>query len=137
MSFKDEYQKEKDPSIKRIAEFLMKRANEDKFVAASLENEKKSLSGCYDYIKSVARKKAVKGCAVLEDSEVFYLAQHYYQESDDDLKNEKDVEIESVEKPVSLTVTKKPAKQSHKIKSNKKALEVDEKLKESGQLSLF
>lgn len=74
-------------------------------------NEEKSMSQMYDYIKNEARKQAKNGVAVIEDSVVYGLAIHYFDESNEDLglnkkevpkieKPKKDtVEIEKVEKP--------------------------------------
>ncbi len=137
MKFEQELEKTKNPAIKRIAEFLIQRANEDKFVAATLENDKKSLSGCYDYIESIARKKEKNGCAVLEDGEVFYLAQHYYQESDDDLKKETNLEIKAIVPAATQINDTQPVNKPKRRKNNKKSQTEDELIKESGQLSLF
>ena len=40
----------------------------------------KGLSDCMSYVKSQARSKAVNGCAVLTDQEVFGMAVHYFEE---------------------------------------------------------
>ena len=40
----------------------------------------KGLSDCMSYVKSQAKSKAVNGCAVLTDQEVFGMAVHYFEE---------------------------------------------------------
>ena len=40
----------------------------------------KGLSDCMSYVKTQARSKAVNGCAVLTDQEVFGMAVHYFEE---------------------------------------------------------
>ena len=40
----------------------------------------KGLSDCMSYVKSQARSKAVNGCAILTDQEVFGMAVHYFEE---------------------------------------------------------
>ena len=40
----------------------------------------KTLAGCWQFIVSEAKKRAVKGCACIEDKEVFGWAIHYFEE---------------------------------------------------------
>lgn len=65
-------------------------------MAEKLKNPGKSIDGCCDYIFDVMRKRAEKERAgksavgmSAEPDEIFGLAVHYYDESDEDLKKEK------------------------------------------------
>lgn len=65
-------------------------------MAEKLKNHGKSIDGCCDYIFDVMRKRAEKERAgksavgmYAEPDEIFGLAVHYYDESDEDLKKEK------------------------------------------------
>jgi hypothetical protein len=65
-------------------------------MAEKLKNPGKSIDGCCDYIFDVMRKRAEKersGKSAVgmyaEPDEIFGLAVHYYDESDESLKSEK------------------------------------------------
>ena len=65
-------------------------------MAEKLKNPKKSIDGCCEYIFDVMRKRAEKArngkSAVglyADPNEIFGLAVHYYDETDESLKNEK------------------------------------------------
>jgi hypothetical protein len=65
-------------------------------MAEKLKNPGKSIDGCCDYIFDVMRKRAEKERAgksavgmYAEPDEIFGLAVHYYDESDESLKSEK------------------------------------------------
>ena len=74
-------QEQKDANIKKVAEYLMKREDLDgKFL-----NEEKNLIDMWNYIKKQAKEKAVNGCAVIEDEEVYGLAVHYFDETNEAL----------------------------------------------------
>lgn len=45
-----------------------------------MRNPKKTITDMFKYIENQARKQAVKGCAMVEDQEVFGWAVHYYDE---------------------------------------------------------
>ena len=47
--------------------------------AEKICNEKKSIEKSLKEVEKVARKKAVAGCAVLSDNEVFKIVREYYQ----------------------------------------------------------
>ena len=71
----------KDQNIKKVAEYLINREDmNDKFL-----NEEKNLTDMWSYIKDQAREKAVNGCAVLEDQDVYNLAVHYFDETNEAL----------------------------------------------------
>ena len=76
----------------------------------------KGLSDCMSYVKSQAKSKAVNGCAVLTDQEVFGMAVHYFEE--DSIKKgatpsapkvkteQKQIEKPKVEKPKAPVIAK-------------------------------
>ena len=49
-------------------------------LAERINNGKKTLSQCWNYITSEAKKQAVQGCACIEDSTVFGWAIHFFEE---------------------------------------------------------
>lgn len=49
-------------------------------LAEKINNGKKTLQGCWKYIIGEAKKKAIEGCACIEDREVFGWATHYFWE---------------------------------------------------------
>lgn len=74
-------QEQKDTNIKKVAEYLINREDlNEKFL-----NEEKNLTDMWDYIKKQAKEKAINGCAVIEDEEVYGLAVHYFDETNETL----------------------------------------------------
>lgn len=60
---------------------MERRANEgDTKVADALQSKDKSIHACFEYVKAQAKKKAVAGCAMIEDTQVYAWAHHYYIE---------------------------------------------------------
>ncbi len=71
----------KDQNIKKVAEYLINREDmNDKFL-----NEEKNLTDMWEFIRDKAREKAINGCAVLEDQDVYNLAVHYFDETNEAL----------------------------------------------------
>lgn len=71
----------KDQNIKKVAEYLINREDmNDKFL-----NEEKNLTDMWEYIRDKAREKAINGCAMLEDQDVYNLAVHYFDETNEAL----------------------------------------------------
>lgn len=71
----------KDQNIKKVAEYLINREDmNDKFL-----NEEKNLTDMWEFIRDKAREKAINGCAVLEDQDVYNLAVHYFDETNEEL----------------------------------------------------
>lgn len=71
-----------NPWIKRIGNYLLSRED----LASKLNNPKKSLKECFDYILIEISKKATKEDGVAwacgDDEEIYSLAVHYFDESD-------------------------------------------------------
>lgn len=86
MTFEEELQAEKNPSIIKIGQYLQERAKDDRSIARNLEKEKKSLKECWKYILGEAYKNVFKeggvGSSYIEPDEVCGLAVHYYDEDE-------------------------------------------------------
>lgn len=76
--FEDEYKNVKDKNLKLICDYLLGRED----MQEKLNNPNKSIEKMFSYIRSQAKKKAVNGCAVISDTEVFGWAVHYYDEEE-------------------------------------------------------
>jgi hypothetical protein len=111
---------------KLIAAHLTKRINEDEGLAADVLKESKTFKGCFQYIQNNARKKAVGGCAAIEDSVVYEWAEDYYRKADEPKPAAK-----PTEKP------KKPAKKPSTAGGQTKKPVAKPESTGDGQLSLF
>lgn len=95
--------------VLKIVNYLLSREDmNDKYL-----NEEKSLGQMISFIKSEAQKSAEDGCAMLEDEEVYSLAIHYWDESNE-----------------TLGLNKKESK-------NNKARKITEEVKEESEDEIF
>lgn len=79
----------KDKPLLKIIDYLLTRNDmNDKYL-----NEEKNLSQMIQYIKAEAKKRAINGVAVIEDEEVYNLAIHYFDESNNNLKINNNVDL--------------------------------------------
>ena len=76
---REEIGKASDPYTKIVGEYVLKNIEVNKKTAELITEGKKSLEVSLKVVKAVARKKAVNGCAVMEDEEVFELVRKYYE----------------------------------------------------------
>lgn len=76
--FEDECKSVKDKNLKLICDYLLG----CKDMQEKLNNPKKSIDKMFNFVRSQAKKKAVNGCAVISDAEVFGWAVHYYDEEE-------------------------------------------------------
>lgn len=76
---REEIGKASDPYTKIVGEYVLKNIEVNKQTAELITEGKKSLEGSMKVVKAVAREKAVNGCAVMEDEEVFKLVRKYYE----------------------------------------------------------
>lgn len=76
--FEDECKNVKDTNLKLICDYLLGRED----MQEKLNNPNKSIGKMFSYVRSQAKKKAVNGCAVISDAEVFGWAVHYYDEEE-------------------------------------------------------
>ena len=72
-------QKNDNSYIQAIGDYLLKQVEINRDAAEKICNEKKSIQKSLKEVEKTARKKAVAGCAVLSDSEVFKIVREYYQ----------------------------------------------------------
>lgn len=63
-----------------IANYLIKRCEEDKYLENQILTTNKTLVGCIEYCKSQAKKQAENNVAMILDSEVFNWCVHYFLE---------------------------------------------------------
>ena len=86
MEFYEELEKEKNPAVIRIGNYLKKRAETDPSVKNNLNKENKSLKECWDYVLGEVAKTMYRngkfGCAAGDDEDLYALAIHYYDEDD-------------------------------------------------------
>lgn len=64
---------------KTIKEYLDKRAENDSLFAVSYSKESKNIEDCITYILNEVKKS---GCCGFDDSEIYGMAVHYYDEDD-------------------------------------------------------
>lgn len=95
-------------------------------LAEKINTGKKTLSGCWNFIVSQAKEKAVQGCAAIEDKEVFGWATHYFEE---------DSIEECKTAPAVKTATTKP--KAEKKPAPKTEAKAPAKNKDTEQLSMF
>lgn len=77
---KREMKQKKDNSyIQAIGDYLLKQVEINRDAAEKICNGTKTIEKSLKEVEKVARKKAVAGCAVLSDSEVFKIVREYYQ----------------------------------------------------------
>lgn len=132
-----------------IKEYLDKRAAEDELFAKDYQKPGKTIENCCDFIISEVKKTGRQG---FDDSEIFGLAVHYYNEEDIKVENApactvvvnlSDQTKESLEKKAEeefkqAKIAELRKKESAEKERLKKKSEAQKKKNESvGQLSLF
>lgn len=76
---KHEMEQKKDNSyIQAIGDYLLKQVEINRDAAEKICNETKTIEKSLKKVEKVAREKAVSGCAVLSDNEVFKIVREYY-----------------------------------------------------------
>ena len=97
-------------------------------LAEKINTGKKTLAGCWNFIVGEAKKKAVQGCACIEDREVFGWAVHYFEE---------DSIEECKSAPAVKTATTKTEKKVEKAPATKAEPKAKSKKVDEGQISMF
>lgn len=115
-----------------IADYLLKKIEDDKQLEEKLLKTDKTLQGCINYVKKEAQKQAEDGIAVILDAEVFGWAIHYFIE---DEVNEEDKPIEYNPEKNKAPQKDEEVKKIENPKKQPKKKEVEKKLYD--QLSLF
>ena len=100
--------------IGTIIDHLIERVNEDEGLAADVLKESKTWDGCWQYITAQAKKQAVKGCACIEDEQVYEWSEDYFRAKDEPKPAAKPKAEKKPEKKTSTTgrQAKKPVKKS-------------------------
>ena len=80
----------------------------DELLATAMQSKDKNIKSCFDYVKAQAKKKAVAGCAMIEDAVVYGWAHHYYIESKETI----DAELAPKTKAKTETETKTAKKKA-------------------------
>lgn len=93
-----------------LAEMERRAEQGDTRVADALKSKDKNIHECWRYITAQAKKKAVAGCAMIEDAIVFGWAHHYYIEP----KSVIDAELKPKSAPNATTKPTTPAKGANK-----------------------
>lgn len=101
-----------------IKKYLDEFASNDSVFALKYANPDKSISQCCDFIASEVRKMGVCG---LEDSEVYGLAVHYYDESDVKIDQNVNYQV-TCNYHVELTEEQKEEARAEAMKQYQKAL---------------
>lgn len=68
----------KTSNEKLILKYLEENASD--VLREKINSGKKTLKECWEYIRTEARKKAVNGCACIDDATVFGWAVHFFEE---------------------------------------------------------
>lgn len=69
---------EKNTSLKPFAQYIIDELIVDDSSAEKILNEKKSLSACFDAVKTKARQRAVGNCAFVEPETVYSWIREYF-----------------------------------------------------------
>ena len=102
----------KNPPQELVKKYLEENVSD--VLAEKINNGTKTLQGCWNFIVGEAKKKAVQGCACIEDREVFGWAVHYFEE--DSIKECKSA---PTVKTATTTPPKTPSPQAEKKPSPK------------------
>ena len=71
-------QKKDNAYIQAIGDYLLKQVEINRDAAEKIVNENKTIETSLKEVEKVARKKAIGGCAVMSDAEVFKIVREYY-----------------------------------------------------------
>lgn len=117
---KREMKQKKDNSyIQAIGDYLLKQVEINRDAAEKICNGTNTIEKSLKEVEKVARKKAVAGCAVLSDSEVFKIVREYYQfEAVQDKFIQ--VEVDEIKEQIQEEVKKE------KVQEKKESKEIDD-----------
>lgn len=117
---KREMKQKKDNSyIQAIGDYLLKQVEINRDAAEKICNGVKTIEKSLKEVEKVAKKKAVAGCAVLSDSEVFKIVREYYQfEAVQDKFIQ--VEVDEIKEQIQEEVKKE------KVQEKKESKEIDD-----------
>lgn len=78
LKIKNEINKSNDPYIKTIGKYLLNNIEINKETAKKINNGEKTLKKSLEEVKKIAKGKAINGCAVMEDEEVYKIVKDYF-----------------------------------------------------------
>ena len=105
--------KDLDTSGKAIAEYLIRRCNEDPSMKEDVAHEKKTMKGCMSFVKSQARKQAKDGVAIIDDKTVYEWAEDYFRQDPAKIKDEPKTAVRK--KPEKAQKTPEKAESGSKV----------------------
>lgn len=73
----EEISKAKDPYVKIVGEYVLKHIELNGQAVEGIASGDKTITKSIDKVKSVAKTKAVNGCAMMTDEEVFKIVREY------------------------------------------------------------
>lgn len=116
---------EANPNIKRVGKYLLERMKTDKDLENAYEDNCVDIQAIWEGIVGEAKAKAVKGCACLEDQEVFDLAVHFVYdcpltESECQNLSPRDDMQDEVEEDEQVVEVEEPKKKEKPTKAKKK-----------------
>lgn len=76
---KEEIEKSKDINTKAIGKYLLTQIETNEEAIKNIYDGKKTLKECSKKVVEVARKKAINGCAILSDEEVYKIVRDYFE----------------------------------------------------------
>nr|DAP71888.1 MAG TPA: PcfK-like protein [Caudoviricetes sp.] len=117
---KREMKQKKDNSyIQAIGDYLLKQVEINRDAAEKICDGTKTIENSLKEVEKVAKKKAVAGCAVLSDSEVFKIVREYYQfEAVQDKFIQ--VEVDEIKEQIQEEIKKE------KVQEKKESKEIDD-----------
>lgn len=93
----EELKKQDKAYAKAIAGYLLNRMETDEPLRTKFLETQKTLVGCVEFIKTEAKKQAENNIAIIEDSQVYEWAVHYFLE--DSINNESKAETKEKKEP--------------------------------------
>ena len=101
--------------IRIILQHLIKECETDESLKNNIETKIKNTPlGMFNYIKEKARKEAVDGCAMIEDSKVYEWAREYWNDYEEKDKVEETTPTPRVETTIKENVKEKKTKREIK-----------------------
>ncbi|MEG2289944.1 MAG: Cas9 inhibitor AcrIIA9 family protein [Clostridium sp.] len=101
-----EIKKENSEFVRVIGAFLINLIKNNEEAAKMIMNQDKTIMGSLNEMSKEAKKKAVKGCAMLSDEEGFGIVLKYYG-----ITQEVEKEVNSSNKVISINEYKKESKE--------------------------
>ena len=101
--------------IRIILQHLIKECETDESLKNNIETKINNTPiGMFNYIKEKARKDAVDGCAMIEDSKVYEWAREYWNDYEENEKQKETTPTPRIEKTIKEAVKEKKQKRELK-----------------------